>query len=365
MIINLTYLEFLMKIRASLIAPMSLLSLAIASHAQAADEAFQRSVEQRLAKLGAQQPQGTAPLAQNVTFSGLVEVEGYVGEAGDESYSDLVVATVELGLAAQINDKVSAEVIALYEESPGGEEGTELDIDVATISIANIIGPVNLDVGKMYVPFGRFETALVNDTLVLEAAETNKTAALFGMEQDGLSIGAYVFDGDADREQHVENYGVTLSFEQENFAVGLDYISALTESDALVEAAWDEHSPAFSLSGRVTLGEVNLLAEYLAATSELVLEGETEGFEPEVAHIEANIGVSLNEQPFSFAVAYQQTDDAAGYLPEERLSLGCSTDIYENVSLGLEYWHDEDYSETDGGSGEDSDNIVVQLAVSF
>lgn len=349
-----------MKNHRLLVAPVSLLALAVAGHASAADEAFQRSVEQRLAKLEAQQQQGTAPVAQNVSFSGLIEVEGVVGEAGNESYSDLVVATVELGLAAEINDKVSAEVIALYEE-----DDTELDIDVATISIANIIGPVNLDLGKMYVPFGRFETALVNDTLVLEVGETNKTAALFGMEQNGLSVGAYVFDGDADREQHVENYGVTLSFEQDNFAVGLDYISALTESDALSEEAWDEHSPAFSLSGRLTAGEINLVAEYLAATSELVLEGETEGVEPEVLHLEASIGVSLNEQPVTFAVAYQQTDDAAGYLPEERLSLGCSTDIYENVSLGLEFWHDEDYSDTDGGSGEDSDNVVVQLAVSF
>lgn len=307
-----------MKNHRFLAAPVSLLALAVAGHASAADEGFQRSVEQRLAKLEAQQQQGAAPVAQNVSFSGLVEVEGVVGEAGNESYSDLVVATVELGLAAEINDKVSAEVIALYEE-----DSTELDIDVATISIANIMGPVNLDLGKMYVPFGRFETALVNDTLVLEVGETNKTAALFGMEQNGLSVGAYVFDGDADREQHVENYGVTLSFEQDNFAVGLDYISALTESDALSEEAWDEHSPAFSLSGRVTAGEINLVAEYLAATSELVLEGETEGVEPEVLHLEASIGVSLNEQPFTFAVAYQQSEDAAGYLPEERLSLGC------------------------------------------
>lgn len=349
-----------MKNHRFLAAPVSLLALAVAGHASAADEGFQRSVEQRLAKLEAQQQQGAAPVAQNVSFSGLVEVEGVVGEAGNESYSDLVVATVELGLAAEINDKVSAEVIALYEE-----DSTELDIDVATISIANIIGPVNLDLGKMYVPFGRFETALVNDTLALEIGETNKTSALFGMEQNGLSVGAYVFDGDADREQHVENYGVTLSFEQDNFAVGLDYISSLTESDALSEEVWDEHSPAFSLSGRVTAGEINLVAEYLAATSELVLEGETEGVEPEVLHLEASIGVSLNEQPVTFAVAYQQTDDAAGYLPEERLSLGCSTDIYENVSLGLEFWHDEDYSDTDGGTGEDSDNVVVQLAVSF
>lgn len=307
-----------MKNHRFLAAPVSLLALAVAGHASAADEGFQRSVEQRLAKLEAQQQQGAAPVAQNVSFSGLVEVEGVVGEAGNESYSDLVVATVELGLAAEINDKVSAEVIALYEE-----DSTELDIDVATISIANIMGPVNLDLGKMYVPFGRFETALVNDTLVLEVGETNKTAALFGMEQNGLSVGAYVFDGDADREQHVENYGVTLSFEQDNFAVGLDYISALTESDALSEEAWDEHSPAFSLSGRVTAGEINLVAEYLAATSELVLEGETEGVEPEVLHLEASIGVSLNEQPFTFAVAYQQSEDATGYLPEERLSLGC------------------------------------------
>ncbi|MEE2731759.1 MAG: hypothetical protein VYA55_13150 [Pseudomonadota bacterium] len=52
-------------------------------------------------------------------------------------------------------------------------------------------------------------------------------------------------------------------------------------------------------------------------------------------------------------------------LPESRLSLGGSTSVYENVSLAVEFWHDEDYSENDGGTGEKSNNVVVQLAADF
>lgn len=344
-------------------ASCSLIALAVAADVQAADADSNRSIEDRLAKLEAQS-KTKSPVTDNISFSGLVEVEGSAGEFDNESYSDLVVATVELGMSAKINDKVSADVVLLYEE-----DDTELDVDVATINIDKLVGPVNLTLGKMYVPFGRYETALVNDTLPLELGETNKTAALFGFEQGAFSAGAYIFDGDADREEHAENYGLTISFTQDNLGFGLDYISALTESDSLADPdtlnEWDDSAPAFSLSGSIALGDIKLLGEYLTATSELVPAGAADGIEPSAFQLEADLGLELNGQSFTFAVAYQQTDDAATFLPEERLSLGCSTDLYENVSLGIEFWHDEDYSVDDGGTGEDGDNIVVQLAVAF
>lgn len=350
--------------KASRINPLSLsalavLTLAAHAHGQNDDEAFQRSVEERLTRLEAQRPPSTT-LTDRLTFSGLVEVEGSVGEVDDESYSDLVVATVELGFSARINDRVSTAVVLLYEE-----DETDLDVDVATITIDKLVGPLTLDVGKMYVPFGRFETALVNDTLVLEAGETNKTAALFGLTEGLFSAGAYVFNGDADREDHAENYGVTFTIGNDDYSVGVDYLSALTEADSWLEQTWAEHPAAYVVSARAGLGEVTLLAEYLAATDDLVAEGETTGFQPTVFHLEASIGLNWNGRAFTAAVAWQQTDDAAGYLPEERLSLGVSTAIYENLSLGVEYWHDEDYSIQDNGSGGDSDNLVLQLAVTF
>lgn len=337
----------------------TLLAATANAHGQGSNAPSQPSVEERLARLEAQQA-STPAWSDNLTFSGLVEVEGSVGESDGESYSDLVVATVELGVAARLNDNLSAAVVLLYEE-----DETELDVDVATVTIDKLVGPLSLDVGKMYVPFGRFATALVNDTLVLEAGETNKTAALFALTHGLFSAGAYVFNGDADREDHAENYGLTFSVGHDDYSVGVDYLSALTEADSWVEQPWREHPAAYVISARAGMGDVTLLAEYLAATDDMVAEGETEGFQPTVFHLEANIGLVWHGHAFIAAAAWQQTDDTVGYLPEERLSLGVSSAINDNLSLGVEYWHDKDYSIQDSGSGGDSDNLVIQLAVTF
>ena len=352
------------------VAPFARTSVALAvmglSASALADAVFEQKVEERLAKLEKQQAaKSGSALGEKVEFSGVIEIEASLGEGyDDESYSDLTVATVELGIAAEINEKVDAELVLLYEE---GE--TELDVDVATLAFEDLIGPVDLLVGKQYLPFGRFETALVNDTLVLELAETNKTAALFGLEQDGFSAGFYLFDGSVDREDHVENYGFTVSFGQENFNVGFDYISALTESDAVSELVdpldLDSDDGAFSLSGSLNVDVITIIAEFMTAIDDIEFVGGGE-FQPQAIQVEVDFAADLGGKEYTFGFALQESDEAIALgLPETRLSFGGSTTVYENVSLGLEYWHDEDYDRRDGGTGEKSNNIVLQLAAEF
>lgn len=352
-----------------LVAPFTRSTLAVAmmglSVTAMADAEFERRVEQRLAKLEQQKgSQNNNLLGDKVKFSGLVEIEAAMGEGfDDKSYSDLTVATVELGLSAQINEKVGAELVLLYEEGD-----TELDVDVATLAFDDLIGPVDLLVGKQYLPFGRFETALVNDTLVLELAETNKTAALFGLEQDGLTIGGYLFDGSVDRERHVENYGLTVSFAQDNFSAGLDYISSLAESDGLAEefpvpGLLQEDDGAISLSGSLSLEAVTLIGEYMTAIDDITYAGQSAQLS--AIQIEVDFAAKLGEKDYTIGFAIQETDEAGGLLPEQRISLGASTEIYENVGLGLEFWRDTDYSVAKGGTDEKSNNIVVQLAAEF
>lgn len=354
-----------MKITTPLAQSVLAIAISGASFSAHADAEFERSVEQRLAKLEQQQGAGNNTLlGDKVAVRGLIEIEASMGEGfDDKSYSDLVVATVELGLSAAINDQVEADIVLLYEE-----DETEFDVDVATLSFADLVGPVDVLVGKQYLPFGRFETALVNDTLVLELAETNKTAALFGLEQDGFSVGAYLFDGSVDRERHVENYGLTARFSQHNFKVGFDYLSALTESDSISEivpgpAGLESDDGAFSFSGSLSVEALTFIAEYMSAVDDI----EWAFFEaqPSAFQLELDFAARLREQAVTLAFAVQETDDAGGWLPEQRLSLGASTDVYENVSLALEFWRDTDYSEAKGGTDEKSNNIVVQLAANF
>jgi hypothetical protein len=93
----------------------------------------------------------------DVTVSGLIEVEAYTtdyedladaGAGGDNS--DIVLATAELGIDAQVNDWVNGNITFLYEE-----DDTDLEVDVAIITIANADAtPFYFAGGQMYVPFG-------------------------------------------------------------------------------------------------------------------------------------------------------------------------------------------------------------------
>ncbi len=75
--------------------------------------------------------------------------------------------------------------------------------------------------------------------------------------------------------------------------------------------------------------------------------------------------MDLNGKDYTFGFALQESDEAVGFVPESRLSLGGSTAVYENVSMAVEFWHDEDYRRSDGGTGKKSNNVVMQLAAQF
>jgi hypothetical protein len=84
------------------------------------------------------------------------------GYGSHQQGSDLSMTTVELGIGAEVNDWVSAEIVLLYEDPSGaiqiyedarGETG--FDVDEAIITIANAEEtPFFLKAGKMFVPFG-------------------------------------------------------------------------------------------------------------------------------------------------------------------------------------------------------------------
>lgn len=354
--------------RSTFFLPLLALPLTLAANLATADADSERRIEERLKKL--EQSSGNS-ISDTLKIAGVIEIEAGLGEDyDDQSYSSLDVATVEIGLSAEVAKNISAEIIFLYE---GGE--TEFDVDAATLSFNELFGPVNLLVGKQYVPFGRFETALVNDTLILEIAETNKTAALFGIEQGALSAGAYLFGGDADRQEHVENWGLTVTFAQDNLSVGADYISSLAETDGLVGLAEEEFAGAelknddgaFAVSASFASDNLTIIAEYLTAVSDIEwAQGANEiSVKPSAIQLELDFATELSGKDVTIGFAVQETDELGGFLPEQRISFGASTAIHDNVSVGLEYWMDNDYDDNDGGSGEKSNNIVFQVAAEF
>jgi len=129
---------------------------------------------------------------RNVEIGGLIDLEvGYSDPYDADSTSDVTVATVELGIAAQVTDWVAGEITLLYEQ-----DEMDLEVDVATITVAPPDGRWFVNAGQFYLPFGVYETNLVSDPLTLEIGETRETSVQFGFESAGASGSVYVFNGD-------------------------------------------------------------------------------------------------------------------------------------------------------------------------
>jgi hypothetical protein len=314
---------------------------------------------------------------KNLQFSGLFEFEGEIGENYDgDNFSDLDVATVELGLDANINRYVTTHLQFLYEE-----DGTSFDIDEAVVQFSDSNNPITLTLGQLYLPFGSFETALINDTLALELGETLQTAAVFAYIQDELTLSAYVFDGDVDHPDTIESWGVHIGYGTDQLSGGFDLISSLADSDGvagwLSEADWlnntsfdvnrVDSASGVSLYGRLSQDNLVVMAEYLSALSHIEYRdiGIRAKFKPSVFHLEVNYMTPVARQDVTFAFAIQETDDLGGFLPEQRISLGASFELLKSTRLGAELRLDDDYSKSKGGSGSEEQALIVQLSTVF
>lgn len=312
---------------------------------------------------------------RNVEIGGLIEVEvGYSDPYEGDSTSDVTVATVELGIAAQVTDWVAGEITLLYEQ-----DETDLEVDVATITIAPPEGPWFVNAGQFYVPFGVFETNLVSDPLTLEIGETRETSVQFGFEGAGASGSVYVFNGDnqKDGDDRIDNWGAVIGYAMEsddfNFAGSICYINDIGDSDALHDALGSndvaDYVGGWTLSAFIETGPFVIIGEYVSATDAFdpsLIEFNGAGAEPSAWNIEAGYNFLIAGRAAVAAVGYQGTAEALALeLPEERVLAAISVEIMERTALSFEWAHDTDYGVGDGGTGESADTLTLQLAYEF
>ncbi|MDE0249949.1 MAG: LbtU family siderophore porin [Gammaproteobacteria bacterium] len=310
-----------------------------------------------------------------VEVGGLLEVEAaYENPYEGDSSSDAVLATMELVVTAQMTDWVGGEVVLLHEE-----DDTDLEVDVAIMTVGPAAGPWSFTAGQYFVPFGTFESNFISDPMTLELGETRESALQFGIESGRFQGAVYAFNGDSDEDgdDRFENLGAMIGFAAENenseFAVNVSYISNIGDTDSLqdtIELDEDYDSVSgWSASGMLRFGSLTFLAEYLGASEDFEaheMEFDGDGAEPSSYMLEAAYDFDLAGKSSTIAVGYQETDEALALeLPEERFMLGFSIEMMEGVTLAVEGAFDDDYSVSDGGTGKDAEIVTVQLASEF
>ncbi|WP_295406505.1 LbtU family siderophore porin [uncultured Thiocystis sp.] len=333
---------------------------------------------------------------RHIEIAGLIEVEaGYVSPSEGDSESDVRLATVELGITAQVANWVKAGVSLLYEQ-----DETDLEVDVAYITLANPEAtPVFLTAGQIYVPFGAYETNLVSDPLTLEIGETRENAIQLGGVLGDFSGSAYLFSGDnkVNGKNQIGSWGANLDYAHEEddraWVFGVGYLNDLGDSDTLQDATNENRVAVFeeavedgadpgafsvdptdrtggwTLNASATSGQFNVIGEYLAATDTFdtdSLSFRGKGAKPSAWNIEAGFTFPVMGRESVAAVAWQGTREALALeLPKERWLVGWSIEIFDRTSLAFEWAHETDYGTSDGGTGNSGDSLIAQLAMEF
>ncbi len=316
-----------------------------------------------------------AGLAKKVSLSGLIEVEaGYVNtdpDAGSsEDESDLALATVELGIDADFTKHVSGHVLLLWEEEPDSSEQLVVDEGYIRLDGEDIL-PLYLQAGKMYVPFGNFDSFFISDPLTLELGETRESAAVVGYANDMFDLSFGVFNGDIDetgKDDHIDSFVASAVYTMPEGTVegleltgGVSWISNIADSDGLEgEFSADINDKVGGMGAFVTatLNErLTLIAEYVGALDEFEAgELAAEELEPKTWNVE--LGYAVNDA-LEVALRYEGGDDLGDLLPESQYGIAASYGLFENTSLAVEYLHGE------FDNDDEQDVLTAQLALEF
>ncbi len=326
--------------------------------------------------------------ALEVAVTGAVEVEASVVEdnispvtdpTAPKNSSDIILATAAVAVEAQLNNRVSANIGLLYEEDSAAFNGSDFGLDEATLTM--LLGrSTALTAGRMYVPFGHFESNMISDPLTLELGEISETALMLSTEDRGVTASIYAFKGEVDEittvtapDDDTLSYGASVGYASNNLWMGASYITNIAETDALQTEGQNVTETVAGMGAYLGMkvNNATIILEHVAASDDFTngdvladggaVVGNTEA--PSASNME--IAFELKSGA-TFALAYQVTDEALFLgLPETVMSAAYSVEVMPGSTIGLEYAAIEDYSVADGGTGKDATAYTLQFAVEF
>lgn len=307
---------------------------------------------------------------------GAVEVEAAyenIDNAGDSS--DLSLATALLGFEARLNEHVGSHLVFLY------EEGEDLAVDEANIVLGGGLGNGQFEFigGRLYLPFGIYNSSMLSDPLTLELGETANTAGLMGWSNDtiGLNFGVFSGEHDAAVDSRIDTAAAAISVTPaEGVSFGASWISDLAESGAGMvtdagAANYQSDVAGASLSVSLAFGIFTVDAEYLfaldkfsqAVVAQAAVDAAAAGEEPFLTGRSPRaLSLEVTASPaerWIIAGRYEQAEDFAA--DARRYGATVSYGLFDYTAVAVEYLY------TDFGlAGHDPVQTVTgQVAVEF
>lgn len=325
--------------------------------------------------------------SDRISISGLVETEASYTDTdfsdpavASVDESDIVLATAELGVAAEVHKHVQGHIVFLFEE---GENNDNIAVDQGYVAIdGKDVLPLYLNTGKFYLPFGYYNSHMITDPLTLEIGEINESAVQIGFANNWFDASVAVFNGDVDErgdDNHISSYVASLqlgvpegTIRDISLMSGISYISNIADTDGLEakvttgDGDITDHVAGIGAFISVSFKEMLFLEiEYIGAIDSFQA-GETSlddgsTIEPSAWNVEL---AYMPVEKLEVAVRYEKTEDIFGgvaddSLVESRYGITVAYGIFDSTTIALEYL-DGEYQ-----NGDEVSVITAQLAVEF
>lgn len=253
------------------------------------------------------------------TLSGLIEAEAIFLEDEDDTG-----ITVELGIDHKVSEKVDAHVLFLHEQ----DQDDDIIVDEAVINL-HPSEKTDIAIGRLYVPFGSYDTHMVTDPVTLDIGESQEEAVQLSQKFGGITASAYVFKDKAEgANSKIDNGGLSLTYESDRFTAGVGYLSDVA----------DHAISGINVHLALPLGSAKLIAEHTSLDT-------INDVDPSASHLE--VGFDLGGDKV-IAASYQKTSDADLLdLPEEVVGVAYTMPVYKNTSIAAEYLRVTAYDDTE------------------
>lgn len=342
----------------------------------AAEEISNSALNERLKKLEEKigDNGSTKSWTDRITLSGAIEAEAAFESSetdeDDTDTSDIALSTVDLNIDADIAKHVSGHALFTYNDE---DEGVEVDEGFITIDGKDVV-PLYLMAGKIYVPFGNYETHMITDPLTQDLGETVEGAVQFGFTNDWIDAGLALYQGDSEIEDDDEDdnitdcaLGVKFSLPERlaadvNLSAGLSYLSNIGDSEGImdIEGSYEDKVAGMGAFISVSFKEMIFVeAEYITALDEFNA-GQFGENDDDLTPSAWNLEVAYAPmEELELALRYAQTEEVENYLPETQYGLAGAYRLFENTTLALEFLKNE-YENDD-----ETSVVTAQLAIEF
>lgn len=245
-----------------------------------------------------------------------------------------------------------------------------------------------VSIGQMYLPFGQYNSYLINSPLTSSLFTTSERPLLLGyshsMNTTEFDAAVYGYQGDTITSidsNYINEWGASLAYlvkkTKWNGQIGVGYISNIADSEGIqlngqLSQACEvfggfafpcrnanvlvHRVPGFDVYGTLTIGNYSLVSEYITATrafSTIDMTFNKKGARPQAFDLEGAYAFSFFKKPSSISLSYAFTKEAlALLLPAKQYTITFTTSLWRKTTQSIGFQHNINYGSFSTATGQ-------------